>query len=98
MDLRREYEALREKQEVAKIQFIVTELDLAHTFCRIAASADDEVQRRRNRANAWEAYDTAIHFLASATVTPETGQVIDNKVKRLRSLLRSLGEALGHEA
>ena len=95
MDLWREHEALREKQEVAKIEFIVMELDLAHTFCKIAASADDEVQRRRSRANAREAYDTAIHFLASATPMPETRQVIDNKVERLRRLLRSLGEAPG---
>jgi len=81
MDLRREYEALREKQEVAKIEFIVAELHLAHTFCRIAASADDEVQRRRSRAKARKAYDTAIHFLASAAPTSETRQVIDNKVR-----------------
>jgi hypothetical protein len=95
MDVGPKREALKEKQEAAKIQFIVTELDLAHTFCKIAASADDEVQRRRNRAKARKAYDTALHFLAGATPTPETRQVIDNKVKRLRSLLRSLGEAPG---
>ena len=98
MDLRREDEALRKKQELAKIQFVVAELDLAHTFCKIAASAADEVQGRRNMATAWEAYDTAIHFLASTTPPPEIRRIIDNKVKRLRSLLRRSSEPPGHEA
>ena len=98
MDLGQEHDALRNKQEVVKVQFIIVELDLAHTFCKIAATADDEVRRRRNWAKAREAYDSAIHFLTSAAPGPATRQVIDNKVERLRSLLRSLGKATGHKA
>ncbi len=84
---------LRDQIEAAKIQFIITELDLAFTFCDIAASANNDDKARRNTASARKAYDSATHFLASATTTPETRQAIDNKVERLKSLLGSLEKA-----
>ena len=94
MYARQGYEPLKETHEAAKIGFILTELDLALTFCRVAESADDEGKAKRNKAHARKAYDSAIHFLASATLTPQIKQEISDKIERLRLLLAGLGEAL----
>ena len=91
---RQGYEPLRETDEAAKIGFILTELDLALTFCKIADSADDEGRASRNTAHAREAHDSAIHFLGSATLTPQIKQEISDKIERLRSFLAGLGDAL----
>ena len=93
MDARKEHEALRENYDAAKIAFIITELDLALTFCEIAASADNDDKALRNTTNTCKAYDSATHFLASAEPMPEVKQEISKKVARLRSLLADLGTA-----
>jgi len=84
---------LRDQVEATKVQFILTELDVALTFCHRAASTNDDENARRNTRNARKAYDCATHFLASAELTPKIRKDIEHKVKRLKSLLRSLGEA-----
>ena len=91
------YEPLRETHEAAKIGFILTELDLALTFCKIADSADDEGRASRNRAHARKAYDSAIHFLGSATLTESQSRRYQ-EANGLASLLHvSRGERL-HKA
>jgi len=88
------YEPLRETHEAAKIGFILTELDLALTFCKIADSADDEGRASRNRAHARKAYDSAIHFLGSATLTESQSRRYQ-EANGLASLLHvSRGERL----
>jgi hypothetical protein len=93
MDVAREYESLRDAHEAVRIGFIVTELDLALTFCRLASSADNDDVARLNTTNARRAYDSATRFLAGATMTPQIREDIDNKIERLRSLLPDLGAA-----
>ena len=93
MDVAREYESLRDAHEEAKIRFIVTELDLALTFCRLASSADNDDMARLNTTNARKAYGSATRFLAGATMTSQIRRDIDDKIERLRSLLPDLGGA-----
>jgi hypothetical protein len=93
MDAAQEYESLRDAHEAAKIRFIVTELDLALTFCKIASSADNDDLARRNMTKARKAYDSATRFFAGATMASQIRKDIDNKIERLRSLLPDLGGA-----
>ncbi len=93
MDAAREYEWLRDADEAVRIRFIVTELDLALTFCRLASSADNDVMARLNTTNARKAYDSATRFLAEATMTSQIRKDIDDKIECLRSLLPDLGVA-----
>ena len=82
----------RQDFESNMIGFLMTELDLASTFIKIAKS-DGEEKTVRNRKNARKAYDTVVYFLGKGAIPQEEEAEIRVKLAPLKSDLQSLGEA-----
>jgi hypothetical protein len=57
---------LRQQFEENRIQFILTELDTATTFCELALSSTNAEKTRRNTANAYSGYETALRIAKKA--------------------------------
>jgi len=76
--------------ETAKLgaQFILTEVDLAFTFCAAAESSDDEEKKERNLGHARKALESARYFLSTRTV-PHSRE-LERKVGQLQWLLDRL--------
>jgi len=90
MDMSRHQTAAREAHEVNRFQFIVTELDLAITFCEIAITAADDEKAVRNAQNAKRAYNSATHFLWDASLTVDMGREIEQRMTLLAPMLHEL--------
>ena len=63
VDFQRRWAQLRQKHDAIKFRFVNVELDLAITYCQIAAAATDRARSYRNISNAERAYTTAAYFL-----------------------------------
>jgi hypothetical protein len=92
MDMRRRREQLERDHDAAKFHFIATELDMALTFCEMAIRADNEHKAARTAEYAKQAYESAKRFLPGAHLAPRMNQEIQEKLKRLRPILRQVGE------
>lgn len=90
MSRERQQAVLAERQKLLRSEFINVELDLAITFCEIAASTSDAEKSERNMVHAKEAYKAAMHFLRTASVSEDFKSQIEEKVSRLQSLLDGL--------
>ena len=90
MDLRKEREKLETGHRAAKYNFILTELDLALTFCDMASGANDREKAERNMDNAQRAYEAAKHFLDEADFSGRMKTTLQRKIGRLRTVLRRL--------
>lgn len=90
MGLREKHDRLALDFRKAKRRFILTELDLALTFCHIAMTTDDQFKRRRNVGNAEQALDAANHFLQDGTFPEKKKGVVRQKVSELETLLARL--------
>jgi hypothetical protein len=75
-------------------QFINAELDTGLTFLRIALGAKGSKKIDRNRVNARKAYDSAMHFLPTTSLSVEESLMIKEKIASLESGLVKLGEVL----
>jgi hypothetical protein len=79
-------------------KFVNTELDTGLTFMRIAMGAKRGRNRAdkvdRNRMNARKAYDSALHFLSTASLNTDEARMIKEKIAALKSGLEKLGETL----
>jgi hypothetical protein len=82
---------LQENLEESRIQFILTELDTATTFCGVAKASTDSEKKRRNLENARKGYDTALKFARDAHFDARSQGAYDEKIAHLRSLLQELG-------
>src|SRR5215471_11772265 len=87
-NLRKEHKKLADNHKDSKYRFILTELDLAITFCDIALGSKDQGRSTRNTENARQAYKAAAHFLEGANFSNQMQASIQEKVARLRVLLR----------
>lgn len=76
----------------AKVEFLRAELDTGLTFATIALHAAYEGKTNRNRTNARKAYDSILHFIAQAQLTPQETDEIKSALVVLRSKLLELGE------
>ena len=74
------------KQEFARFQFIITELDLALT----SLSAEDTAKAERNAENAKLAYRTAARFRDKAPLSLDMNREIDVRVEKLAPLIARL--------
>ncbi len=92
MDLFRYGDELRKQFEISQVEFLLTELDTATTFCNVAKSAREPEKIERNIAHAREGYDTAMHFSRGAHFDPHSKNEFDQKLDVLKSLLRELGQ------
>jgi hypothetical protein len=64
-----DFDHVKENQRAAQADFILTELDMAITFCETALVADTTAKADRNRKHANDAYATAIHFMEQVGLT-----------------------------
>lgn len=78
-----DFDELKWAHEVAKFQFVLTELELAITFAETAASADSDEKATRNIENARRAYKAAMKFAAGARFTPQMTERIVEKVQQI---------------
>ena len=76
-----------------KVDLIKTDLNVAITFTEIATESTNEETKHRNRGNARKAYDSVLHFLSTAILTPIDEKEITTKLALLKSALMKLGEA-----
>ena len=91
-DLLARQQELREDLEKSRVQFLLTELDTAMTFCGVAKASTDPEKTKRNIGNAWKGYDTALRLARNAHLDQRTKNEFDDKVARVRSMLRELGQ------
>jgi hypothetical protein len=88
----------RARRRLSKIEktgatFLITDLDVAMTFTRIAGdAAQDSEKRNRNLANARHAYDDVSRMSHHASLTDNERQNVDDKLAELRSALEQQGE------
>ena len=85
MDFQSKLARVRRQYDTMKFQFVNVELDLAITYCEIAADAKDWVKSYRNIVNAERAYSAAAYFLGGNLSAPQNRQ-IKEKLIRFRSL------------
>ena len=90
IELRCTQARLRERQDALRSQLVATELDLAITFCQVAATTKDAARYERNIANALEAFYAAVYFLDCNHRKRTLDVEIKEKLLRLDSLLASL--------
>lgn len=76
--------------EATKYNFIVSELDLAMTFCDIAFNSDNRAKSQRNTENARRAYDAAEHFLQDAHFSRDMKLNVRQKLEKLKVMLEKL--------
>ncbi|HJT54739.1 MAG TPA: hypothetical protein VJ848_12870 [Candidatus Angelobacter sp.] len=76
------------------LEFINTELDTGLTFVRIALGARGRNKIERNRVNARKAYDSALHFLPTASLSAQEARMVKEKIASLEAGLTKLGEVL----
>jgi hypothetical protein len=89
MGLREQHEKLATNHKDAKYRFILTELDLALTFCEMAESSD-KAKSERNTENAWRAYNAANHFFENSGFSKSMQTVVQEKLSRLQTVLKHL--------
>ena len=85
---------LRKEFEYNQVQFVLTELDTAATFCEVAKCASDPEKIKRNIANARLGYETALKFSRGANFDENAKFEFDSKRNNVKALLTALGEAL----
>ena len=93
IELRRTQARLRERQDALRSQLVATELELAITFCQVAATTKDPARYERNIANALEAFYAAVYFLDCNHLKSTLDLEIKEKLLRLDSLLARLDRA-----
>ena len=79
-----------------KYRFILTELELALTFCEIAIIASDEAKSKRNIANAQQACDAVEHFFQDSDFSENMNTAIQEKLLRLTAILENLNGKSAH--
>ncbi len=83
-------ETLR-KSNANLVRFINTELDLAETLLSMASDARWDMRTRsRSKRNARLAYDSAIHFLDRAELSPAEGAEIVAQLEWIKATLKEI--------
>lgn len=90
MDLRKKHEKLAANHRAIKYNFILTELDLALTFCEMAIASDDKAKSERNTENAQRAYDAATHFLNEGGFSGSEKSNVRRRVTRIKAVMKQL--------
>ncbi len=73
------------------IEFVLTELDTALTFARIAQeNPNDPEKRERNRSHAQKAYETLQEMVGRFSFAPEDAKRLEVNMNRLKTDLEQL--------
>lgn len=89
-NLLRSHIKLRQKSDSVRFQLVSTELDLAITFCMVAATTSDQGRSDRNIANAAQAYASAAAYYLGNLNCAQNPEIRE-KLTRLESLLTGFG-------
>ena len=81
---------LKDRFDESQFQFIMSELELAITFCRVAATSSSNAKSDRNAQHAKRAYQAARRFLAESDLTKSERLDVHDKVKQLNVSLKQL--------
>ena len=73
-------------------QFVLTELDMAITFCGLALTTKDPSTMARNVKNALTGYHTAIQFSKIRGRNVQGDREFRDKLGNLKNLLQQLGQ------
>src|SRR5215510_8506631 len=71
--------------------FLMTELSLAKTFCRIARDAATDEKHRRNLEHATAAYQTVLFYLKRVTLTATQAGEVESDLEGLKAQLVEAG-------
>jgi len=86
-----EAKRVRERGRAVSFDFVVQELELGLTFCRIARTNDSKYHAQQHRADADKAYRTALRFVDTLALNKKERAVFDEKERELRRMLEELG-------
>ena len=81
MDFQRQWKQLRQKYDGTKFRFVNVELDLAITYCQIAAATTDLARSCRNISNAERAYSVAARFLDGNLDAAQKRKIDENLIR-----------------
>lgn len=90
MNLRKKQQKLAADHRAVKYNFILTELELALTFCEMAVTSSDQAKSKRNAENARRAYDSATHFLEDDSFSGTMNANVRRKLAKLKNRLKEL--------
>jgi hypothetical protein len=85
---------VRERAHRASATFLKLDIQTALTFTSMALTAENGVKRERNRKAARKAYETVMRLSQKVHLTDAEARDLNRGLKRLRSELADLGEAL----
>jgi len=83
---------VRERANAVSFDFVIEELELGSTFCRIALGAHSERDYKTHHANADKAYQTALHHVQALELSDAERKLFEQKEQELRRLLGKLNE------
>ena len=83
---------VRERANAVSFDFVIEELELGSTFCRIALGAHSERDYKTYHANADKAYQTALHHVQALELSDAERKLFEQKEQELRRLLGKLNE------
>lgn len=76
------------------MHFLRAELRTGLTLSRIALTANWPSKKERNCLHARKAYDSILHFLPQAGLSPDETAEVQTKLAELRAELQLLGEKI----
>src|SRR5262249_19006337 len=90
VDLRKKHQKLAADHQTVKYNFILTEIDLARTFCEMALPSDDKAKSLRNKDHALRAQGAAKYFLGGNGFSRSMKANVRAKLASLKTLMRRL--------
>ena len=89
---------VKQQHQSAKYQFVMTELELAITFAKMALSAEDPDKAERTRGHAEQAFAAARHFVRGSSFTQKMRLEVEQRVEQMRQLMSRLKKSPNHRA
>jgi hypothetical protein len=75
----------------ARVDFLLTDLDVALAFMEVAATTRIKETARRNHLNARNAYDTVLYLLRNLKPNADQQNAINQKLADLKAQLQAVG-------
>ena len=85
------YSGEREHRNTVTVDFIRTEVDLAETFCAIAANASSPQKAERSREHALRALGSAAPALSNVSMDERERAAILRRIARIATILHDSG-------
>ena len=82
------------RSERSELAFFLAEIETGLAFARLALSCEPRERERleREKGNARLAYASVVKFLAKASLSPESNDIVQERLGKLRLALQRLGE------